>query len=157
MILSLDRVSCDDFGDCHDEITVAGVDFIGKRPICDLCLQGEGCFWALPTRTATSGHRSHRRWSWRGNQGLEMMNLHHRLYLAMQLSKFFYRFRCVLDWFRSVGSCGMFNVLGLAVGFGWHKGCILALAFEGSHWGRRRWKNLNSILCLFYFKFLCLI
>ena len=118
MIFSRDRVSCDDFGDCHDEIAIAGVDFIGRRPICGLCLQGEGCFWALPTRTATSGHRSHRRWSWRGNQGLEMMNLHHRLYLAMQLSKFFYRFRCVLDLFRSIGSCGISNFLKSVIGFG---------------------------------------
>jgi len=27
MIFGRDRVSCDDFGDCHDEIAVAGIDF----------------------------------------------------------------------------------------------------------------------------------
>jgi hypothetical protein len=36
MNFSRDRVSCDDFGDCHDEIAVAGVDFIITRPICFL-------------------------------------------------------------------------------------------------------------------------
>jgi hypothetical protein len=38
-------VSCDDFGDCHDKIIVAHVDFIVRRPICGLYLQEEGCFW----------------------------------------------------------------------------------------------------------------
>ena len=33
-----------------------------------------------------------------------------------------------------------------------HKNCTLALTFEGCHWGRR-WKNLDRILCIFYFKF----
>jgi hypothetical protein len=41
MIFYRDRVSCDDFGDCHDEITVAGVDFIGKWSIYGLYLQGD--------------------------------------------------------------------------------------------------------------------
>ena len=45
MIFGRDHMSCDDFGDCHDEISVAGVDFIGRRPIYGLYLQGEGCFW----------------------------------------------------------------------------------------------------------------
>jgi hypothetical protein len=45
MIFCRDRVSYDDFGDCHDEIIVAGVDFIGRRPIYGLYLQGDGCFW----------------------------------------------------------------------------------------------------------------
>ena len=62
MIFCWDRVSCDDFGDCHDEIVVAGVDFIGRRPICGLYLQGEGCFYEPPMRTATPDHRSHLRW-----------------------------------------------------------------------------------------------
>ena len=44
MIFGRDHVFCDDFGD-FDEIVVAGVDFIGRRPICGLYLQGEGCFW----------------------------------------------------------------------------------------------------------------
>ena len=90
-----------------------------------------------PTRTTTPGHRSRRRCPRRENQGLEVINLHPMSYLTMQLPIFFQRFGCVLDWFRSVGSCDMFNVLGLAVGFGWHKGCTLALAFEGSHWGKK--------------------
>jgi hypothetical protein len=42
MIFGLDRMSYDDFSDCHDEIVVAGVDFIGKRPIYGIYLQGEG-------------------------------------------------------------------------------------------------------------------
>jgi hypothetical protein len=41
MIFCRDRVSYDDFGDCHDEIIVAGVDFIGKWSIYGLYLQGE--------------------------------------------------------------------------------------------------------------------
>ena len=46
------------------------------------------------------------------------MILQPMLYLTMQLSIFFQRFRCVLDKFRSVGSYGVSNVLGLVVGFG---------------------------------------
>jgi hypothetical protein len=45
MISGQNRVSYNDFGDCHDEITVAGIDFIGTRPICGLYPQGEGCFY----------------------------------------------------------------------------------------------------------------
>ena len=63
MISGRERLSCNDFGDCHDKIIVAGVDFIGRRPICGLYLPGEGCFRALPTWTTTLGHRSVRRWS----------------------------------------------------------------------------------------------
>jgi hypothetical protein len=37
MIFSRDHVSCYDFDDCHDEITIVGVNF-------GLYLQGEGCF-----------------------------------------------------------------------------------------------------------------
>ena len=48
-----DRVSCDDFGDCYDEIVVAGVDFIGGWPIYGLYLQGEACFWEPYTRIVT--------------------------------------------------------------------------------------------------------
>jgi hypothetical protein len=40
MIFSWDRDYCDDFGDCYDEIVVAGVDFIGRRPINGLYLKG---------------------------------------------------------------------------------------------------------------------
>ena len=118
MIFGRYRISCDDFGDCHDEIAVARVDFIGRQPICGLYLQGKGCFKALTTGTATSGHRSLHRWSQRGNQGLKVMCLHPMLYPSMQLPIFFHRYRCVLDWFRNVGSCGMSNVLGLVAGFG---------------------------------------
>ena len=42
MIFGRRRVSCDDFGHCHDEIAVAGVDFIDRRPIYDLYLKGRG-------------------------------------------------------------------------------------------------------------------
>ena len=42
MIFGRDRVPCDDFDDCHDEIAAAGIDFIGKRPIYGHYLQGEG-------------------------------------------------------------------------------------------------------------------
>jgi hypothetical protein len=35
-------VSCDDFSDCHDEIAVADIDFIDRRPICGLYLQASG-------------------------------------------------------------------------------------------------------------------
>jgi hypothetical protein len=34
MIFGRDIVFCDDFGDCNDEVSIADVDFIGKRPIC---------------------------------------------------------------------------------------------------------------------------
>jgi hypothetical protein len=42
MIFGRDRISYDDFSDCHDEIAIAGVDFIGKQPICGLYLQRRG-------------------------------------------------------------------------------------------------------------------
>ena len=45
MIFGRDRVFRDDFSNCHDEIDVACVDFIGRRSICGLYLKGEGCFW----------------------------------------------------------------------------------------------------------------
>ena len=35
----------------------------------------------------------------------------------------------------------------------WHKDCTLASTFDGSHWGRRRCKNLDRILCILYFIF----
>ena len=55
----------------------------------------------------------------RGEKILEVMNLQPMLYLMMQPLIFvFHRFKCVLDWFRNVGSCGMSNVLGLVVGYG---------------------------------------
>jgi hypothetical protein len=50
MIFDWDRVSCEDFGDCPDEIVVAGIDFIGRQLFCGLCLQWEGCFWEPPMR-----------------------------------------------------------------------------------------------------------
>jgi hypothetical protein len=70
MIFGRDRVSCDDFDDC-DKIAVVGVDFIGRWPICGLYLKGRRA-----SRTTTLGHRYLRRWSRRGNQGLEVMHLH---------------------------------------------------------------------------------
>jgi hypothetical protein len=45
--------SCDDFGACHDKVTVAGFDFIGRRPIYGSYLQREECFWEPPTEIAT--------------------------------------------------------------------------------------------------------
>jgi hypothetical protein len=78
---------------CHDEIAIAGIDFIGKRPIYGHFLEGEGCSWATATRIDSLGHRSCHRWSRRGNQGLEVMNMHLILYPTMQLSIFFHRFR----------------------------------------------------------------
>jgi len=89
--------SYDNFGDCHDEIAIAGVDFIGRRPICYLYLQEEGCFWEPPTRIATPGHRSHRRWLRRGFQGLKVMIMQPLSYPTMQLPIFFQQFRCFLD------------------------------------------------------------
>jgi len=56
MISYPDRVSCDDFDDCHDKIMVAGIDFIDKRTICGLYLLGEGCFLESPMRIATPVH-----------------------------------------------------------------------------------------------------
>ena len=110
-------VFCNDFGDCHDKIVVASIDFICRRTICGLYLQGEGSFWEPRIKTTTPGHGSHRWWSQRGNQDWKVINLHPIIYPMMQPPIFFQRFRCVLDWFRSVGSCGMFNVLGLVVEF----------------------------------------
>jgi hypothetical protein len=43
-------------------------------------------------------------------------------------------------------------ILELVVGFD-ISFALLAPAFKGNHWGKRRWKNLDSILCIFYFKF----
>ena len=61
-------VFCNDFGDCHDKIVVASIDFICRLPICGLYLQGKGSFWEPRIKTTTPGHRSHRWWSQRGNQ-----------------------------------------------------------------------------------------
>jgi hypothetical protein len=55
MIFGGDRISCDDFGDRHDEITVAGGDFIGRRPICGLYLQGEGVLLGASNEDSYSG------------------------------------------------------------------------------------------------------
>jgi hypothetical protein len=56
MIFGRDRVSCDDFSDCHDEIAVASVDFIGRRPICGLLCAMGGVLLGAPTRIAIPGH-----------------------------------------------------------------------------------------------------
>ena len=109
MIFGWVCVICDDFGDYYDKIVVTSINFIGRRPICGHYLQGEGSFWEPPTKTTTPGHRSHRRWSRRGNQVLKVINLHPMLYMMMQPPIFFQRY---------VGSCGMSNVLGLVVRFG---------------------------------------
>jgi len=118
MIFDRACVICDDFGDYHDEIVVTSIDFIGRRPICGHYLQGEGSFWEPRIKTTTPGHGSHRWWSQRGNQDWKVINLHPIIYPMMQPPIFFQRFRCILDWFRSIGFCGMSNVLGLVGGFG---------------------------------------
>jgi hypothetical protein len=55
MIFGRDRVSCDDFGDCHDEFAVAGVDFIGTWSICGIYLQGEGVLLGATDEDSNSG------------------------------------------------------------------------------------------------------
>ena len=55
MIFSRYRVSCYGFGDCHDENVVAGVNFIDKRKICVLYLQGEGVLLGSPYEDSDSG------------------------------------------------------------------------------------------------------
>jgi hypothetical protein len=40
MIFDQDRVSYNDFGDCHDEIATAGVNFIGRQPIVAFIYKG---------------------------------------------------------------------------------------------------------------------
>jgi len=42
MLFGRNRISYDDFGDCHDEIAVAKVDFIGRRPIVVFICKGRG-------------------------------------------------------------------------------------------------------------------
>jgi hypothetical protein len=77
-------------------------------------------------------------------------------YPTMQLPKFFRRFRYVLDGFKSLdfAACPMFWV-GRCIR---HKDCTLALALgEARYWGRRRWKNLDKILCFLFQIFSCFI
>ena len=133
MIFGRVCVICDDFSDYHDKIIITSIDFIGRRPICGHYLQGEGSFWEPLMKTTTPSHRSHRRWSQRENQILNVINMHSMLYPMMQSSIFFQRFRCVLDWFRSVGSCGMSNVFGVGRRI-WYNDCSLISTFDGSHW-----------------------
>ena len=40
MIFGRNLVTCDDFGVYCDEVTIAGVNFIGRKPICGHYLQG---------------------------------------------------------------------------------------------------------------------
>ena len=117
MIFGWVCVICDDFGDYHDEIVVTSINFIAGGQFVAIICKGRGSSRA-PTKTTTPDHRSHRWWSRRGNQVLKVINLHPMLYPMMQPPIFFQRFRCVLDWFRSVGSCGMSNLLRLVIGFG---------------------------------------
>lgn len=100
------------------EIDVAGINFIGRRPICGHYLQGEECTWALPTRTVTLGHRSHLRWSQRGNQGLVVMNLH-PTYIVLNdaIADILSLTQMCFGLFRNVRSCGMSNILWLVVRF----------------------------------------
>jgi hypothetical protein len=121
-------VSCNDIGDCHEEIAVAMTLVIATRRLswqtwisstgdqfeAFICKE-KGCFWKPPNKN-NDDSRSHRPWSQRGNQGLGVMNLQSMSYQTMRLPIFFQQFRCVLDGFRSVGSCGMSNILGLVIG-----------------------------------------
>jgi hypothetical protein len=61
MIYGQDLITRDDFDDCHDKATVEGLNFISIQSIFCHYLQGEGRYWALPTRTITSGHQSRQR------------------------------------------------------------------------------------------------
>jgi hypothetical protein len=47
MIFGWDRVSCNDFGDCHEETIVACNDFISRQLICGLYPQGGVLLGAL--------------------------------------------------------------------------------------------------------------
>ena len=58
MILDRDLIFCDDFNDCHDEIAVAGVDFIGRRLICGHYLQWEGVLLGTTNEDNYSIHQS---------------------------------------------------------------------------------------------------
>jgi hypothetical protein len=109
-----------------------------------LVVNRERCFWAPPMKTATLGHQSHHRRSWRRIQGWKVMNLHPMLLSMMQLPIFFCLFRCVLDWFRSVGSYGISNILGLVIGFGMRT----ALWLRGSKDAIRK-KKIEYCLFLF--------
>jgi len=40
MISDQDLVTCDDFGDCHEDIAIIGIDFIDRRLICGHYLLG---------------------------------------------------------------------------------------------------------------------
>jgi hypothetical protein len=42
MIFGWDYVSCDDFGNCHDKIIIAGVDFIGDGQFVTFICKGMG-------------------------------------------------------------------------------------------------------------------
>ena len=117
MIFGRYRISCDDFGDCHDEIAVARVDFIGRQPICGLLSATEGVLQGASNGDSYFGSSISSSMVAKRESRLEVMCLHPILYPTMQLSIFFHRYKCVLDWFQNVGSCGMSNVLGLIVGF----------------------------------------
>jgi hypothetical protein len=125
-------VICDDF-----VITTmrssSSISSAGRQFVAIIC-KGSG-----PTKTTTPGHR---RWPLKGNQVLKVINRHPMLYPMMQP-----------PIFRNVGSCGMSNVLGLIIGF-WHKYSTFASIFDGTHWRRRRQKNLDRMSCILYFRFL---
>jgi hypothetical protein len=113
MIFHQYRVFCDDFDDCHDEIAIVGS--AGGQVVAIMC-KGTGASGRPQQRLLLRlidlivvGCREE-------IKELKVMNLHPTLLPTMQLSIFFHRFRYVLDWFRSVGSCGISNVLGLVTG-----------------------------------------
>ena len=55
MIFGQDHVSCAVFSDCHDEIVVVGVDFIGKRPIYSLLSTMGGVLLGATDKDSDSG------------------------------------------------------------------------------------------------------
>jgi hypothetical protein len=52
----------DKFNDCHNEIAVAGTDFIGTRQFVAFICKGWGASRALLMRIVTSDHGSNHRW-----------------------------------------------------------------------------------------------
>ena len=109
------------------------MNFIDRKPIYGIFLQGKGCFWPLLTRMDSIGHQSLHQWSRGVNQGLEVMYPQSILYLTMQLTIFFYQFRCVwVGW--SVESCDMSKILGLVVRFS------IRTTFGSDVWEKAIWR-----------------
>jgi hypothetical protein len=88
MIFCRDLVTCDDFGDCLDEIAVASADFIGRRPNCGHYQQG--VLLGTPKEDNYSGSSISSPMVVKRKSSLEVMNLHPMLYPMMQLVMFFH-------------------------------------------------------------------